>query len=217
MPNNLQPPDTLDAMTTPSRRDQTVVVIAIVIGASLIAATLRVPRNGTAFYACGFTAAAVWTVAAWLCRPIQWMRGGEMSRDLAIGVAVGGAMFGVFVLGAEIGRNISLLAGPIESVLRKADGGSMAFVITLALVSGVAEELFFRGALLAILPVRRAAVLSVVVYVAVTAVTGNTALTVAAIVMGTVFAIERAVTGGLAASITTHVVWSTLMILALPR
>ena len=145
------------------------------------------------------------------------MRGGEGSRDLAIGVAVGGAMFGVFVLGAEIGRHISVLAGPIDSVLRKADGGSMAFVITLALVSGVAEELFFRGALLAVVPVRHAAVISVLIYVAVTAVAGNTALTIAAIVMGAVFALERVVTGGLVASITTHVVWSTLMILALPR
>jgi uncharacterized protein len=217
MPANLQPPDTLDVMTAPSRRDQMVVVIAIVIGASLIAATLRVPRNGTAFYACGFAAAAVWIGAAWLCRPIHWIDSGEASRDLAIGVAVGGAMFGVFVLGAEIGRHISLLAGPIDSVLRKADGGSTAFVITLALVSGVAEELFFRGALLAVLPARHAAVVAVVVYVAVTAAAGNTALTIAAIVMGAVFAVERAVTGALAASITTHVVWSTLMILALPR
>ncbi len=217
MPTNLQPPDTRGVMTTPARRARTIVVIAIVIGASLIAATLRVPRNGMAFYACGFAAAAVWIVAAWLCRPITWMRGGEGSRDLAIGVAVGGAMFGVFVLGAEIGRHISVLAGPIDSVLRKADGGSMAFVIALALVSGVAEELFFRGALLAVVPVRHAAVISVLIYVAVTAVAGNTALTIAAVVMGAVFALERVVTGGLVASITTHVVWSTLMILALPR
>lgn len=207
-------------MTTPTRRDQTVVVAAIVIGASLIAATLRVPRNGTAFYACGFAAAAVWVVAAWLCRPITWMRRGELTRDLVIGVVAGAAMFGVFVLGAEIGRHISVLAGPIDSVLRKADGGSIVLVLTLALISGVAEELFFRGALVPVLPVRdsrHAAALAVVVYVAVTAVAGNTALTVAAVVMGTVFAIERVYTGGLAAPITTHLVWSTLMITALPR
>ena len=39
----------------------------------------------------------------------------------------------------------------------------------------------------------------------------------AALVMGVVWTAERVYTGGRTASITTHIVWSTLMILALPR
>ena len=59
--------------------------------------------------------------------------------------------------------------------------------------------------------------ISFVLYVVVTALVGNTALTVAAIVMGVVLTGERWVTGALFAPIATHVVWSALVIVALPR
>ena len=135
------------------------------------------------------------------------------------GAAVGAVMFGVFVVGAEIGRHFSFLADPIDAILRKADGGATLVVLGVALVNGVAEELFFRGALIDVVGVRRRRtfVIAVLIYIAVTSVSGNTALTVAAAVMGTVFALERWWIRGLAAPITTHLVWSTLMILALPR
>jgi membrane protease YdiL (CAAX protease family) len=46
---------------------------------------------------------------------------------------------------------------------------------------------------------------------------GNIALVIAAAVMGAVFTALRMRTGALTASITTHLVWSALMILAFPR
>ena len=104
--------------------------------------------------------------------------------------------------------------------MRKADAGPVVFVLLLALVNGVAEELFFRGVLIdATLHrgVRVAAAVSTVVYTAVTAVGGNTALTVAAVVMGTVFAVTRLWSRGVLVPTIVHLVWSTLMILALPR
>ena len=47
--------------------------------------------------------------------------------------------------------------------------------------------------------------------------TGNAALVGAAVVTGVLLSLERRQSGGILASIVTHVVWSTLMLLALPR
>lgn len=195
-----------------------VVWTALVLGAVLIAATLRLPRGSTGFYLAGFALAAVWVAGAAVSGPIQLVgRSMPWTNQLAIGVVLGGLTFALFLGGADIGRQISVLAGPIENVLGKADAGSLAAVLTLALVNAVAEELFFRGALLKVLPARHALVGSIVIYLAVTAVAGNTALAVAALVMGVIFAIERLITGSVMASIVTHVTWSTLIILFLPR
>ena len=84
-------------------------------------------------------------------------------------------------------------------------------------MNGLAEEVFFRGALLAGLAVRRPAVVAGLLYVAATAATGNLALVIAAVVMGTIFVRERLASGGVLAPIVTHLTWSTLMLLALPR
>ena len=195
-----------------------VVWTALVIGSVLIAATLRLPRGSTGFYLAGFALAAVWVSGAAASGPIRFVgRAMPWANQLAIGVVLGGLTFALFLGGADIARRISVLAGPIENVLGKADAGSLAAVLTLALVNAVAEELFFRGALLEVLAARHALFVSIVIYIAVTAVAGNTALAVAALVMGVIFAIERLITGSVLASIVTHVTWSTLIILFLPR
>ena len=51
----------------------------------------------------------------------------------------------------------------------------------------------------------------------VTAATGNVALVIAAVVMGTLFSAERLSTRGVLAPMLTHLTWTTLMVLALPR
>lgn len=200
------------------RNERIVVSAAVVGGAALIAATLRLPRGSGAFYVAGLALAAVWIVASLASGPVRWYGTTTGQREqFGLGVVAGVLTFGGFVGGAAVGRHISVLAGPIDSVLGKADAGPVVAVLGLALVNGVAEELFFRGALVESLPARGALVVSTAIYIAVTAVAGNTALTVAAIVMGAVFAIERRITGGIVASIVTHLSWSTLIILFLPR
>jgi membrane protease YdiL (CAAX protease family) len=89
--------------------------------------------------------------------------------------------------------------------------------LVVALVNGAGEELFFRGALHAALEPHRPAITSTIVYVGVTAATGNVALVIAAALMGTVFSLERLSTRGVIAPMATHLTWSTLMVLALPR
>ena len=195
-----------------------VVVVAVLVGAALIGATLRLPRGSASFYVAGYLLAGVWILASVLGGPVR-MRGPLMlrSNELVIGIALGAVMFALFVPAAEIGRNFTVLAGPIDNVLGKADAGPVVAVLALALVNGLAEELFFRGALNDAITGRWALIASTVVYVGVTAVAGNIALTLAAVVMGAVFAAERRITAGLVAPIVTHLLWSTLIVVALPR
>jgi len=212
-----------DVTTTPRlspRRVRLVVIIAVGVGTSLTAMTLRVPRGSVAFYVTGFAQAGVWTAASVACRPIVWTGRWNRTRELVTGASVAALSFVAFVGAARLGRHINFFAGPIDSVLRKADAGPVLLVLILALVNGVAEELFFRGVLIdATIHFGNAAAIAIstATYVGVTAVGGNNALTAAALVMGVVFAIERVVSRGLLVSIVTHLVWSTLMILALPR
>ena len=90
-------------------------------------------------------------------------------------------------------------------------------MLAIALVNGVGEELFFRGALYAALPPRSAIFGTTVVYVCVTVVTFNVALVIAALVMGAIFGVQRRATRSVLAPMVTHLTWSTLMLLALPH
>ena len=79
------------------------------------------------------------------------------------------------------------------------------------------EEIFFRGALYsasALSP--QAAVASTGIYALATATTRNPSLVLAAVVMGTLFALQRRASGGLQAPLLTHLTWSTLMVRYLP-
>ena len=90
-------------------------------------------------------------------------------------------------------------------------------VLSITLLNAVAEELFFRGAVVAAVEPWRPALTSTIVYATATAATANLALVVAAAAMGTVLSLERTSTRGVLAPIVTHLTWSTLMLLALPR
>ena len=83
-------------------------------------------------------------------------------------------------------------------------------------VNGVAEELFFRGALYAAIGVRHAVAGSALLYTATTVASGNAMLVFAAAVLGLLVGLERRVTGGVLAPIITHVTWSLGMLFVLP-
>jgi membrane protease YdiL (CAAX protease family) len=200
-------------------RARVVVVVALVIGSGLLGLALRLRRGSPEFYGVTLLVAVAWSLPILVVRPVTGSQRRSWQIEAAAGAIIGVAMFGVFVAGAAIGRHFSFLADPIDSILRKADGGPVAAVLAVALVNAVAEELYFRGALVVALGSqrRRTHLIALVVYIGVTAVGGNTALVLAAAVMGAVFAAERWWSGALAAPIATHLAWSTLMILAFPR
>ncbi len=89
-------------------------------------------------------------------------------------------------------------------------------IVATALANGLAEEVFFRGALYESLDADQAVVVSTAVYTLATVSTRNPALILAAAVMGALFSLQRRATGGLQAPALTHLTWSTLMVCFLP-
>jgi len=121
------------------------------------------------------------------------------------------------VAGDLVFQQVPALARQVSEIIARADAGPLALVVFVAVLNGIAEEVFFRGALYSAFGRHRPALWSTLAYVAATAFTGNVALVVAGGVMGTLFALERRATRGILAPVVTHAVWSVLMILLLPR
>jgi uncharacterized protein len=122
----------------------------------------------------------------------------------------------VFVLGGLIAREIPPVSELITHVLHYTDQGSWRLTMAIALVGGIAEELFYRGALYTALGRHHPWLISTAVYVVATMASGNPMLAFAAIILGTVCALERRATGGVLAPILTHFVWTLVVLLALP-
>lgn len=197
-------------------RPTRVAIIALLIGAVLLGVTLNVRDGSWQFYVAGFAMAATW-IAAYALAGTTLRRDRRATFDAMIGVVAGCAMFGVFVAGSWALHRLHLFDGAIDELLRAADSSRVGLVLTLAWVNAVAEELFFRGTLIAAARGHVPLAVAVVPYVAASVPSGNPALVLAAAVMGSVFALLRIRTGTLTASIATHLTWSTLMILAFPR
>ena len=200
-------------------RRRIVVVIVLVIGAALLGFSLSRTPGETSFYWLTFALAAVWTFGAFASGPLHlgsicWR--GRSQRPVITGTTIGLLLGGIFVLGGLVARQIPAVAELITRVLEFANQGSLPLVVVITLVNGVAEELFFRGALYTALGRRYRVVISTLLYAAVTSATGNPMLGFAAISLGLVCALERRVTGGILAPVLTHLVWGLIMVLALP-
>jgi uncharacterized protein len=199
----------------PSRLDLIVLAATLVAGTTLLSVTFHQPSDSVAF-----TVAAVATAAVWLIGGLAagQVRLGSVDGRVLVGASVAGvACFGFFAAATLVARVVPGLSDALEGLLDKADAASTAVVLIVAIVNALAEEVYFRGAVTSALPPPWAGPGSVIIYVLVTCFTGNVALVAAAALMGTVFALERRATGGIAAAAITHVVWSILMVVALPR
>jgi membrane protease YdiL (CAAX protease family) len=100
------------------------------------------------FYALLAGAAGVWGVLAgrsiWFASPADQARGPDLALDLAVGALAGGIVIAISRAmtlqtrwGDALGRMLGAVLGPL----------SRTECVLLALLSGVAEEAFFRGAL----------------------------------------------------------------------
>jgi membrane protease YdiL (CAAX protease family) len=142
---------------------------------------------------------------------------GRNQRPVITGTVVGLALGGAFVIGGLIAREIPGVSEYITRVLEFANYGPLVLVVFITVINGIAEEMFFRGALYTALGKTYPAVISTVIYVVATAATtGNPMLGVAALIVGAVCAFERRMTGGVLAPMLTHFFWGLSMVLALP-
>ena len=113
-------------------------------------------------------------------------------------------------------KYIEPLRNFVAGVLEHANQGNIALIAFVALLNGAAEEVFFRGALFAAIGRRHPILISTVIYAVVTIATGNPMLVFAALVMGTLFGLQRRASGGILASMLTHLTWSVVMLALLP-
>jgi uncharacterized protein len=201
------------------RRRRIVVAIVLLLGAGVLGLALRRHPGEASFYWLSLALAAVWGLGAFGSGPLhlggaRWR--GRNQRPVVSGTVIGLLLGGVFVLGGLIAREIPAVAELITRLLHYTDQGSWRLTMTVALVGGIAEELFYRGALYTALGRYHPALVSTIVYVAATLASGNPMLGFAAIILGTVCALERRATGGVLAPILTHFVWTLVVLLALP-
>lgn len=199
------------------RRRQVTCALVILIGAATLGWSLRIEPGSNWFYPATFALAAVWTAGAFASGPLHLGRIGlEMARrPVWPPIMIGLGLAGIFLLGALVVREIPWLAGRVRDVLAYADEGSVALLVVITAVNGIAEELFFRGALYAAIP-RHPVVWTTLAYALATAATGNPMLAFAALLIGAVVGLQRRASGGVLAPILTHVTWSLSMLLVLP-
>ena len=193
----------------------------LLAGAVTLGWALRIPPGDPLFYPATLGLAAVWAVGAVLAGPLHLGRahtraGTRTSRSVVQSLALGLLLLGVFLAGAVVVAGIPALRDPVQGLLDHARYGSLALVAVITAVNGIAEELYFRGALFDALPRRGAALATTLVYGLSTVPTLIPLLVFAALVLGTVVGLQRRVTGGVLGPIVTHLTWSLGMLFLLP-
>jgi len=201
------------------RRRRFAVTVVLVIGGGLLGYSLtRQPGDGS-FYWLTLALAAVWAVGAFASGPLHLgcvRFRGRNQRPVISGTVAGLALGGVFLVGGLVAREIPVVREYVTRVLEFGNHGPLVLVVFITVINGVAEELFFRGALYTALGKAYPAVVSTIIYVVATATTGNPMLGFAAVILGAMCAWERRVTGGVLAPMLTHFFWGFVMVLALP-
>lgn len=200
-------------------RRRIVVAIVLVAGAALLGCALRTDPGEPAFYWLSLGLAALWAAGALASGPLRLgivQFRGRYERPVFTGTGVGLVLGGVFVLAAWVAREIPVVADSIGELMDFADAGSVRLLVAIVVLSAIAEEMFFRGALYTALVRHHPLTVSTLLYAAVTLASGNWMLVIAALVLGTVCGIERRASNGVLAPVLTHLVWGFIVVLALP-
>jgi membrane protease YdiL (CAAX protease family) len=202
------------------RRRRRVTAGVSVVGAGLLGVSLSRKPDSPSFYALTLGVAATWVAGGLASGPLHlgWVQTphATLRRPLLTPVIAGAGAFGVFYAAALVAKGIPPLDAAVTRVLRYAQQGNPALVATTTLANGLAEEVFFRGALYAAVGVDAPVVTSSVVYSLATVATRNPALVLASVPMGLLFALQRRASGGIQAPMISHATWSVLMLRYLP-
>lgn len=202
------------------RRRRIVSVITLLVGMSLLAYSLRIPPGDPRFYPATLALAASYIVGAFLSGQLHLgyarRRLKGTGRPIVQSLALGVLLLGLFIAGSVVVAQFPVLRDPVEELLDHARFGSLPLVLAITVVNGIAEELFYRGALYAAVGRRHSLAVTTVVYTVVSAAAGIPLLALAAAVVGIVVGLQRRVTGGILGPIITHLTWSVGMLFLLP-
>jgi membrane protease YdiL (CAAX protease family) len=201
------------------RNRRILVVVIAVVGATLLGISLRSRPGDTSFYVLTVALAAVWAGGARLSGPLHLgcvTFRGRNQRPWITGTVIGVLLGVVFIVGGLVAREIGPVRDYIVQVLAYANYGALWLVVLITVINGVAEEMFFRGALYTALGTYHPEVLSTLIYATAVSAAGNPMLGFAGVILGGVCAYERRITGGVLAPMLTHFFWGLVMVLALP-
>ena len=139
------------------RRRRIVVAATLLIGAVALSTTLRIEPGDSRFYAAAIGLAAVWGLGALASVPLhlgsgRTRSGDRYARPIVQSLALGALTLVVFLAGALVVARIPPLREPVDALLDHARFGSLPVVLGITALNGIAEELYFRGALYAALP-----------------------------------------------------------------
>jgi uncharacterized protein len=201
------------------RRRRVIVLVTLAVGATLLGFSLAANAGDPAFYWLTSALALTWMLGGLASGPLHLGRirtGNRLGRPLVTPIVLGLAAAAVFVAGALIIREVGPLRSLTDDVLDHARRGSLALILLITVLNGVAEEVFFRGALFAAIGRRRPVAVSTAIYTLTTVATANPMLVFAAATLGTILGLQRRASGGIMAPILTHVTWSVALLLVLP-
>jgi len=200
-------------------RRRVVVAVVLVLGAVLLGFSLSREPGDASFYWLTLGLAAVWAVGAWVSGPLHLghLRFRTRSRrPIIAGSAIGLLVGATFIVGGLLARRIPPVRDHVAQVLEYANHGPLVLIVFITVANGVAEEMFFRGALYSALGRFQPVLVSTLVYVVAVSAAGNPMLGFAGLVLGYACAYERRMTGGVLAPMLTHFFWGLVMVLALP-
>ncbi len=202
------------------RRRRQVVAGTSLVGAGLLGYGLSTKPGSAAFYGATLATAGVYTAGGLASGPLHlgWiqLQDRTLNRPIVTPILTGVGAFGVFYVGAHVVKLVPPLGKAVATVLQFADQGDEKLLYLTTLSNGVAEEIFFRGAVYAALQDLHPTMSSTAVYMVATIPTRNPMLVFAAGVMGMLWGAQRRASNGLQAPVLTHLTWSSLMLRYLP-
>jgi membrane protease YdiL (CAAX protease family) len=202
------------------RRRRRVVLGTSVVGAGLLGFGLSTKPGSAAFYGSTLAVAGIYTAGGLASGPLHlgWiqLQDRSLNRPIITPILTGAGAFGVFYAGAHVVKLVPPLGKAVATVLQFADEGDERLLYLTTLSNGVAEEIFFRGAVYAALQDLHPTLTSTGVYMVATIPTRNPMLVFAAGLMGLLWGAQRRASHGLQAPVLTHLTWSSLMLRYLP-
>ena len=197
------------------------IVTATGIGsAGLLGISLTTKPGSPQFYLVTMGLAGTWAAGALSAGPLPLDtapgQGSGRRHPVIMPVLTGAGAFGLFYGAALLARQIPPLNRAIRSVLHYADVGSTPLVLLTASANALAEEMFFRGALWALVQDSHPLAKTTLAYAATTTTTRNPALVLAGTATSVLFGLQRRTSGGILAPALTHLTWSLLMLRYLP-
>jgi uncharacterized protein len=196
------------------------VAVSGIVGTGLLGLSFSRRPGSREFYVLTVSVAGTLTAGTVLshARPPVSRQGQEprRARSLVRSVFAGVAAFGLFYGAAHLARRTWLLERAVSRALAYENEGSTPLVLLTTCLNGVAEEMFYRGALWSVVADSNPITKTTLAYTAATAATRNPALVLAGTATSLLFGYERRATGGILGPTITHLTWSMLMLRYLP-